>query len=254
VALLTSFTSSAQRIKVKRKGVKLIDVTKPSSNASRYSLSQFAGKWQEILRRNRSNNFETEFTDTLFLNFYGDEVSIRNGKGLSFKGTAEIEPGNMLSAAGDEFIIKSIDKSKAVLDDGDKYIHTLTKKKNFWYETLPTDSIVPEKLTTPISISLSSVYGKWIVYRRDAKPGVTSSEALIKTITIESNSDSAFNGQVTFYQDEKTETLPCSVTIEGTKLNIGTTEHSWQTDVYKASEQELVFGTQTLMYYTKRLQ
>ena len=168
-----SLPSFAQRvIKVKRKGVKMIDVTKSSTNPSSYSLKQFTGKWQEISRKDRENNSAVDFTDTLFFHFYGDnDVSVRDGINLSVKGNAEIQPGNILATAGDEFIIKSIDKIKAILDDGDKYIHTIIKKKSFWYETLPTDSIVIENFTRPVAISLPVIAGKWAVYRRNARPG-----------------------------------------------------------------------------------
>lgn len=250
-----SLFSFGQRVtKVKRKGVKLVTVTESSKNTSPYSLKQFAGKWQEISRKDRANNSEINFMDTLFFNFFGDdEVSVRNGIDLSVKGNAEIQPGNILIAAGDEFIIRSIDKTKAVLDDGEKYIHTLIKKKNFWRETLPTDSIVPEKFLTPVTVSLSAISGKWVVYRRNARPGATASnEALIKTITIENKNTSAPDGEITFYLAQKTETLPCSITLEGSRINIVTTKHSWQMDLYKASEEEFIFGTPALMYYAKR--
>ena len=252
--IFVSLPSSAQRLKVKRKGVKMVDVTKPSNNTSSWSLKQFEGKWQEVFRKDRQNNSTVDFTDTLFLHFYGDsEVSVRDGINLSVKGSAEIQPGNILAVAGDEFIIKSLDKIKAVLDDGDKYIHTIIKMKSFWFETLPTDSIVPENFVTPVTVSLSYISGKWIVYRRDARPGATATdEALIQVITIENKGKDAF-GEITFYQAGKTETLPCSITTEGTRLNIVTAKRSWQMDVYKEGEKELIFGSPTLMYYCKQL-
>jgi len=125
--------------------------------------------------------------------------------------------------------------------------------KSFWFETLPTDSIVPEKFVTPVTVSLSYISGKWIVYRRDARPGATATdEALIQVITIENKGKDAF-GEITFYQAGKTETLPCSITTEGTRLNIVTAKRSWQMDVYKEGEKELIFGSPTLMYYCKQL-
>ena len=42
------------------------------------------------------------------------------------------------------------DNTKAVLDDGDKYIHTIIKMKGFWYETLPTDTVAPEKFAAQL--------------------------------------------------------------------------------------------------------
>ena len=256
LALIASPLSlCAQRVtKVKRKGVKIINVTKPSTNTSSYSLKQLTGKWQEISRKDRENNSAVDFTDTLLFHFYGDDnVSVRNGINLSVQGNADIQPGNILTTAGDEFIIKSIDKTRAVLDDEDKYIHTIIKTKSFWYETLPTDSIVAENFNTPIAVRLSNVAGKWAVYRRNAKPGATENDMpLIRKITIEDKTDNTSNGEITFYQVEKTETLPCFITVDGNKINIVTTKHSWQMDVYKVTEEEFIFGSPALMYYAKR--
>jgi hypothetical protein len=251
--IVISLSSSAQRGKVKRKGVKVINVTKSSNNTSSYSLKQFEGKWQEASRKDRENNSSVDFTDTLFLRFYGDDnVFVRNGKYLSVTGSAEIEPGDLLAAAGDDYIIKSLDNTKVVLDDGDKYIHTMIKTKDFWFETLPTDSVMPERYMTPVAVSLSDISGNWAVYRRNASPGATGAdEALIKKLTIENKSTGEFNGEVTFYLSGKTETLPGSITVDDNKINIITTRHSWQMDVYKATKEELIFGNKELMYYTK---
>ena len=193
------------------------------------------------------------FADTLFFHFYGDsEVSVRDGLSLSVKGSAEIQ-ADILAAAGDEYNIISLDATKAVLDDGEKYIHTLFKMRSFWFETLPTDSIVPEKFVTPVVVNLAAISGKWDVYRRKALPGATASgEPLISTIIIENNSNGSLS-EITFYIAGKTETLPCSITVEGNKINITTSRHSWKMDVYKASENELIFGSPALMYYCKQL-
>jgi hypothetical protein len=256
IALMVSpLFSLAQRGRVKRKGVKPIDVTRTLTDRPLYSIKQFEGKWQEIYRTTRENNSAVDFTDTLFFNFYNDsDVSVRDGINLSVKGSADIGPGNMLTTAGDQFIIKSFNKTKAVLDDGEKYFHTIMKMKNFWYETLPTDSVVPEKFDVLSEVNLSAIFGKWNVYRRSAKPGsIANDELLITTLTIEDKSNSKFNSEVAFYQSEKTEVLPCSVTVDGNKINIVTTKHSWQMNVYKATKEEFIFGGPGLIYYCKRV-
>jgi hypothetical protein len=252
--IISPSISSAQKFKVKRKGVKLIDVTKTSTGRSLYSLQQFAGKWQEISRASRENYSGEDFTDTLFLHFYNDsDVSVRNGRDLSVRGNADIDPENILTVGGDQFIIKSLDNTKAKLDDGEMYIHTMIKVKNFLYETFPTDSIIVPNFTTPVAASLSDVIGKWNVYRRTAKPGATAyDEMLITRITIENKSSDEFNGEIAFSQSGTTEVLPCSVTIEDSKINIATTKHTWQMDMYEANAEEFIFGNAGLVYYCKR--
>jgi uncharacterized protein YwgA len=251
--LLITLSSNAQvGMKVKRKGAQPLN-EKPIVKGSAYSLEQFNGKWQEISRRDRTNNSSVDFEDTLFFNFTGyNDVYTRDGINFSLKGKADLQPGNILSTGADEFIIKFLDKTKADLDDGDQYIHTIIKKKSFWYETLPTDSIAPEKLTTPVEVNYANFIGKLYVYLREAKPGSTSIvEPLLKTLNIKNTPNNINNAEITFYLEVKSETVPCSIILQGTKIHLVTSKHSWLMDVYKADKKEFIFGSSTLMYYCK---
>jgi hypothetical protein len=75
---------------------------------------------------------------------------------------------------------------------------------------------------------------------------------LIKRITIENKTSDKFNGEIAFYQAGTTEVLSCSVIVEGNKINIATTKHTWQMDVYETNTEELIFGNAGLIYYCKR--
>lgn len=240
--------------KVVRKGEKPVIITKPSANdKSTFTINQFTGRWQEISRRDRQTNAPVNFTDTLFYHFTGtNDVFTRDGVTMSMRGKASIEPGNELVAAADVFTIRSVNRQEAVLDDRDKYIHTLIKKKSFWYETLPSNSVTPEKFTTPINAKSSDLIGNWMVYRRDAAPGaIASDEYLVKVMNItRAVGDNAY-GNLTFFHSDRTDSMSCTITLSGQKLNIVTDKHSWQLSVYKANGSELVFGNPTLMYYCK---
>lgn len=255
-AFLTAITfcTEAQKMKVKRKGVIPLDVTKKTpNNTSQYSLGQFTGKWQEISRTDNKTNSSVDFKDTLFYNFTGNgEVFSRDGVNMSLKGEAAIEPGNILLAAADVFTIKSVGNNRVVLDDGE-YQHTLVRKKEFWYETLPTNAVVPEKFTTPVSINASALSGKWKVYRRDARPGTTD-KVLIRILNVqEIKNNTTATGEITFYKTEKLETLPCTITLDGGRMRIATEKNTWNMSVYKADGKDLVFGDALLMYYCKPL-
>ena len=69
IILLTALCSNAQVMKVKRKGVQPVNVTKPV-RGSAYSLEQFNGKWQESSRRDRTNNTQVDFEDYDHFYFY----------------------------------------------------------------------------------------------------------------------------------------------------------------------------------------
>lgn len=244
-------SAAAQKLKVKRKGVTPVDVTKNTAPASTYTLSQFGGKWQEVNRRDTRNN-SVAFKDTLFYNFKGDNVFSRDGVNMSLRGEAFIDPGNVLVAAADVFTIRSLKNNTAVLDDGE-FVHTLVKKTEFWYETLPSHAVVPEKFTVPLSINVSALSGKWKVYRRAAQPGTTD-KVLIRILNVTGvKSDNTATGEITFYKTEKLETLPCTIRIDGERMHITTEKNTWNLNVYKADGKDLVFGDQSLMYYCKPL-
>ena len=246
-----TFPAESQVIKVKRKGVTPMDVTKNTqANTSTYTLEQFAGRWQEVSRTD-NKNYSVAFKDTLFYNFSGESVFSRDGITMSLKGDAAIDPGNVLVAAADVFTIRSMNNNQVVLDDGD-YLHTLVRKKEFWYETLPTNVAVEEKLNEPIKVSAAVLAGKWKVYRRDAKPGSENHRILMRILNVTGvKDDHTATGELTFYQTEKLETLPCTITLNGERIHIATSKDSWDMNVYKADGKDLVFGDASLMYYCK---
>ena len=251
VLALTGFSALSQVIKVKRKGVTPMDVTKSTQPTSTYSLSQLSGKWQEMSRTTEKNT-NVNFKDTLFYIFSGNKVSSRDGVTMSLKGEAFIDPGNVLVAAADVFTIRSLSANQVVLDDGD-YVHTLVKKNEFWSETLPSNAVTSEKFTTPVSVNASALSGKWKVYRRAAQPGTTD-KVLIRILNVtDIKSSTTATGEISFYKTEKLETLPCTITLDGGKMHISTEKNTWNVMVYKADGKDLVFGEPALMYYCKPL-
>ena len=255
IAFLITLTLSAeaQKVKVKRKGVIPLDVTKnPPPTGSAYSLQQFTGKWQEVNRTDTKNN-AVDFKDTLFYNFSDKgEVFSRDGVNMSLMGEAAIDPGNVLIAAADVFNIRSMNNNQVVLDDGE-YLHTLVRKKGFWYETLPTTAVMPERFIVTMPVKASALAGKWKVYRRAAKPG-TIDKTLIRILNVqEIKDDKTATGEIMFYKTEKLETLPCTITLDGERIRITTEKNTWTGNVYKADGKELVFGDDSLMYYCKPL-
>jgi hypothetical protein len=249
-----AFSSLAQKREVKLKNVTPKDVTKKmATQKSLYSLEQFNGKWQEIARMSIKTNSSLAFKDTLFYNFLGGgEVFTRDGVSMSMKGEAAIEPNNVLVAAADVFTIRSMNNNQVVLDDGE-YVHTLIRKKQFWYESMPNNAVVTEKFITAVSINASALAGEWKVYRREAKPG-TIDKVLIKTLNIQAiKNDNNATGEVTFYKTEKTQTLSATFMLDAGRLRISTEKDTWNLIVYKADGKELVFGDGAMIYYCKPL-
>lgn len=249
---INSFSQS--KTKIKHRASRPVNVVKISpAGSSKYSLQQLSGKWQEVSRTARNSNVPVAFSDTMYLFFSGDNVYTKDGVNMSLRGKASLQNGNSLMAAADVFTIRSLSNSEVILDDGDKYIHRLIKKQNFWYETLSKIPVVIEKYETPVPINLKYIAGKWQVYKRDASPGsLPTDDYLVKEINVkEINDGTSGKGEITFYLGGKLETQPCTITITGNKLAIATDKHSWMMNTYKADGSEFIFGDSNLMNYSK---
>jgi hypothetical protein len=257
--LLVSVAGNAQR--VKRKGVQPTDVSKNKGQAPGYAglvftIEQFTGKWQEASRTNMDTT-PMPITDTLLLNFTAPgKVITRDGNQSNIVGEAAIDaPGNVLLAAADVYTIVSADSNHLVLDDQEGYLHTFNRTAQFTYEGYGKNTIGQDVYTSPISISLADIMGKWSVYRKQAKPGaITASACIIRQLAItEKTGESAARGEVDFYQKEKSEALPCIIRIINGGMAITAGNYSWQLPVYKADAKELVFGDPSMLLYFARL-
>jgi len=258
-ALFIGSSISAQQRRVKRQGVTPTTVGANPKNefTYNYSIAQFKGKWQEV-KRTLKNGTPAVITDTVFIFFKGDDkVETRDGNKTYIKGEAMLEaPGNILVAAADIYTILSATNDTLVLDDQDTFIHTLIKVNQFWIETVGKTPVATEAYDQPVKPTIEQLIGNWNIYRRQAAPGtISSNTVLIKNLKITNKIDeSNATGEVTIYNNEKSETLACTVSINGTAMQINAGTNKWTFPVYKADGKELVFGTKgKLLYFSKPL-
>ncbi|HXB44947.1 MAG TPA: hypothetical protein VNV85_12855 [Puia sp.] len=221
-----------------------------------YSLLQLQGKWQEFERKDRKTNALVPFNDSVQLIFTdSNKVETRTSveTSMTLDGEADIDWDNTLTVAADVYTIKSLTGNTLVLDDNDRFIHRLRKTDSFWYEKLGKLSVKPEDFSTPIAVGINNILGKWFVYRRRAKPGATSRNAmLIKNLNIHAKSDEhTAAGDITFYQQLSSQELPCIVTLHGVDIKIVAGKNTWNLSVYQADANNFVFGTSSLLYYCK---
>ncbi len=258
--LLVVFTTTITAQKVKRKGVQPIDVSKNKRPGKKqppvFTMVQLAGKWQEISRTDKSGN-PVYFTDTIFLNFTGANKVITRDAGsmTSMTGAASIEePGNVLMAAADVYTILSVSDSQAILDNQENYLHTLKKTNQFFYETYGKLAVNQNSYKDPVSITLADVLGKWMVYRKEARPGTVNPPVnIIQYLKItDSTGENMAKGEITFYQTDKSTELPCIIKVTNAGMEITAGSYNWSLFVYKADKKELVFGdAQVLLYFAK---
>lgn len=256
IFVLTAGMAFAQ--KVIRKGMPPIDVSKNKTGRGKtkslYNIGQFNGKWQETYRTDNSNNL-LSYTDTVFLHFTDTgRVITRNGNTSNMRGEAAIEDPNTLLAAADIYTIVSFTDSVMVLDNQEGLVHTLKKVKEFAFENYGKAAVKQDEFTFPVSVTLQDVMGKWMVYRKLAKPGAINPPVnIINNLKItDSTGENTAKGEVIFYQTDKSILLPCDIKVTNAGLNITAGEYNWQLFVYKADKKELVFGdVSVLLYYSK---
>jgi hypothetical protein len=222
----------------------------------RYGIGQLNGKWQEQTRIDRSTNKALSFTDTLQLNFKGNNAELREGSSMSMymKGTAQIEGVNTLNVAGDSYTINSLSRDRLVIDDGE-FIRVLNKTKQFHFETLGNAEVKQAVYLNPVIADPSNLKGKWIVYRRQAEPGMTDKSFLIKSIEIITDSAGKYaSGNISFYQKDITQKENMLINFADGKSTITSPSHNWNFFSYKADGNEWVFGMAgELLYYAKKL-
>lgn len=253
-----SFSSIAQR--VVRKGTRPMQLTPPGSKKEEikkqfFTLAQVQGKWQEHGRTPVGGGDKLAYTDTLMINISKTNAEVREGMSMNMKGDAAIEDGDHLVAAGDEYIIRSVGNGKMVLDDGE-FVHTMELVKKFYLETVGKDSVMHTSMEVPRSIQLANVSGKWVVYRREAKPGVITKETeLVKSISIlKDSTDRIAKGEIVIYSNDVSEKMSCIITLSNNNMQIVSGKRSWNFDTYLADNNEFVFGkSDQVMHYAKRL-
>lgn len=259
--ILFSCTLFAQgAYKVKRKGVRPVDMTKKGSGttesdaAALYNISQVNGKWQEIKRMD--GNSSESFTDTML-------IMVNNGRGfiksdesmvMTMQGNASIEGSNTLAIAGDTYSIKRLSDNTLVIADDDA-THILKRVPYFVFENAGKDSIVLPRYELKENVNLKNVSGKWQVYRRQAEPGfINTNTTLIKYLSISNyNDDGTATGEIVTYNgDNIMQTSPATISFSGGKLHISTDKGSWNYDVYRADDHEFIFGdAKGVMNYAK---
>lgn len=248
ILFLSFDTVNAQR--VKRKGTTPYQMNRKNVPVATYNLDQFQGKWQEISRVTNDKGKRSEIVDTIYLNFFdGNKVDTREGNKPNVKGEAAVDVDNVLTAAADLYTIKSVSPTQIVLDDEDEYVHTLQKVDAFWFENVGNLTVAIDTFKTVTEVDMVNLIGDWMVYRRQAKPGqVKDPTMFIKYLKIKTKAtETTLTGEITVYQKEKTEELPCTITVYKTGMQVTAGGYNWYLPIYKADGKELVFGNVELM-------
>lgn len=247
-----SFSSTAQ--KVKRKGTEPIQVN-AKARAAAYSIDQLSGRWQEIKRIPAGSKAPVDFSDSLLLHIENGKAELKDATSMrmTMRGEAAIEAPHSLVVAGDVYTIRSSDSSTLIIDDGE-FTRSFQKKDQFYYETLGKIKIEQDTISHPVTIDISNLKGKWLVYSRKAQPGATNEQTpIIRSLEIVSVSDEGIAyGELVFYISNVTKTVKCQLVTKDGIIKIVTDKDTWNLFAYKADGKEFIFGeTGKLVYYSK---
>ncbi|HVM86616.1 MAG TPA: hypothetical protein VMT76_00410 [Puia sp.] len=257
--VITSLMPGNSYAQYKRRGEilqsRLQKASTPQKKAN-YTLSQLQGRWQEFERKKRSDSSITLFKDSIQLKFNdSNKVMTRTSiiTSMAMEGEAQIDDDNVLTAAADEYVIKSVSANEIVLDDNDLFIHRLKKVDHFWYETLGKTAITQNEYNNPVSAKINDVLGRWAVYRRRADPGTIAKDALlIKYLSIPNKiNENTASGNIGFYNNQLTQEMPCTLLLNGSEIKITAGNYNWTFSVYQTDTGNFVFGNNNLMYFCK---
>jgi len=228
----------------------------PAEQKVLYQYADFAGRWQEISRKDANNN-PLPFTDTLLLWFKGEKVYSKDASSMrmSMVYDAELAAPNRLFIGTDEFSILLQNDQKLVLEE-ENLIRTFQKKQQFYYETVGKDSVIQQLPAVPVQIDPARLKGKWLVYRTWAQPGFTDADTkLIQRLEINPLSDSTgTNGKLSFRYRGELWNEEATFSITGNGMEIQSKDLNIHYYIYKADENEFIFGNQpTLIFYAKKM-
>ncbi len=234
---------------------RLTNARRPAK-VSKYKLTQFNGRWQEISRVKISNNETVNIDDTLFIRFYDSaKADTKQGGSVVITGTVELSGEDEISTSANDFKVLSVSEKELVLDDYYGNVRKLEKKDIFWYETeKPVPVAEPDTVKNIIDISPVSLNKNWFVYRRGANPGFIKPETpLIRDLLIkEKTGENVYSGEIEFSVKGQAVTQPCTLTFDNYSLVISAIANTWNAEIYKADGKELVFGKKgELVYYFK---
>ena len=256
VLVICIYPSISIAQKVKRKG-ETVKRQQKKDAVAKYELNQLEGKWQEIKRISSADKKTIDFTDSLLMIFQDNKVTLKDvtSMRMTMTGEAEIEAPNTLIAAGDSYIILSLDAKKLVIGN-DEFTRELEKKEQLSFETFGKEKIDQDTLLNPVNIDIQVLKGNWFIYAKKAEPGsVSDKTSLIKSLKVISINDEGIAfGEVAFYISGITRSAACQFVTQRGVLKIIADKESWTFNIYKADGKEFIFGEKGKLVYFSKIQ
>lgn len=244
--LFSLFVCSAEAQRVGRKGVTPLTRSAKPLPATNYQAEQFAGRWQEIKRTNRSGEV-VEIVDTFYIHVQQrNKVVTREGKNPYLTGAFQVEPDDILVAAADVFKILSVTDSSLVLYNQEQYNHHFQRVDRFSHEKKDGAATAGQSKPsfTPATRRADQLVGRWWMYKRQAPPGtVDLNAAYMKSFQVHAVTDSVVEKDwVMIAESQRTEQVPARISVDGQQIRIETATRTFTYVIYESPEKELIIG------------
>ena len=242
---------------VKRKGTTPIRrySTAPAGKIN-FTLSQVQGKWQEYKREDIYTHKKLAYTDTLMFSIVNNKAEVKEGTSMTMnmKGEASIEAGNSLAVAGDIYPIISIMGRQMIIKD-DSVLKTMKQVKKFYLETVGKDSVNITENKTPRNILLTSIMGKWSVYKKEAKVDILNDNTpLVYSIALlKDSTENIATGEIVLVVNNIQKKFDAVYILNGSTIEVLTDNRRLIFNTYKATADEFIFGKPNeVLHYAKR--
>lgn len=223
---------------------KMVLVPLPSrTKPPKYPLEQFYGSWQETSRAKALNNAPIAIPskDTIYLRLAKSASMYLPGTGnLPMYGNMDITDGDNLNIAENDFTVQSLTDGRLVLMENKETIHTLTRTSApFAFENKAEFC-----KGCIVDLSLSGFKKDWFAYSIAPENQAAQPDAIASLSIIQVNDDNSFSGMVSFgaWSEKKFTMEPCKIIFTGQQMNINAKSYSWSGQVYRCSNDTLIFG------------
>ncbi|HPI53578.1 MAG TPA: hypothetical protein PLU10_02735 [Chitinophagaceae bacterium] len=219
-----------------------------SSLFAQIDFKDIDGKWQEEYREEKKGK-EIDFKDTLRIEIRTDGfMMIRHTIGATLTGEATIE-GKEIRLQGTDYTIADYSRKKLVLK-GDAWIHHFRKADEF--SSSPVKKLIPDVEEGKKDISLSTLKGKWTIYKK-TDPQFTHDKFYLKSIDFkEDKGNGTYLAAVAFNNSDSVYVTDAFVYIKGTDFIISSDDETFKAKVLKSDGNELLLENGSIHYFLKQ--
>jgi hypothetical protein len=212
------------------------------------TLSEIAGKWQEVSRSGKKNK-QLSFEDTLKLEIRGDGFMLaRYHKGATIIGEAELN-GNRLKFEKSDFEVVEAGPEHLVLNDKQGNHHFVKIPE---FTSSPVARILPGVEQGKINLSSETLKGKWTIYKK-TDPDFTSATFYLKSLDVkEDKGNQTYQCTATFNNNDSVYATEATLQVIASEMLLSGKSEKIKLNVLKSDGNELILQHGAIHYFLKQ--